>query len=513
MKMNVKSLIFFLTGVFMMASCSNEMEEQLAGGEGNGGQEVKFTTGIGDLSRTVIADGTLVTSFTEGDEMGVFAYKGDQLVAKNVKYTYNGSQWTSDAAITSENGVQLSYYAYYPYDETVTDPTHIPVTVNADQTGGFSKDDVLTAQNTTAEAGAANVSLNFAHAFAMVQVGIKDGLTTDTEAAVTLESIQPTAVVNAQDGSVGAASGETVSIKMKKTAEKLEYRAIVPAQELASGSKLLTVVAGGKTYVVTYSSTENKTVSYVKGKALQITVNSLNALPEGNEVTIGGSITDWESGTSNPGDEQVDRVYSDLIPLKLKDSSSDSFKFLTTDPKQANYSESFWFSEIKSGLTTTCELITDAAYGNVIKIDYQGDGSWYNNFVGYFNPNKENIIGPDKIYTLSFKAKADMADAQIWACIKLPTEGYFCSLETATIESIKSEKNQTFKNFTLSTEWTEFSCNFKFSLLGNASGSGNISSAYKEWGSISTYDYYIDLAPRSKNTTFYITDVNLIEKE
>lgn len=407
MKMNVKSLIFFLTGVFMMASCSNEMEEQLAGGEGNGGQEVKFTTGIGDLSRTVIADGTLVTSFTEGDEMGVFAYKGDQLVAKNVKYTYNGSQWTSDAAITSENGVQLSYYAYYPYDETVTDPANIPVTVNADQTGGFSKDDVLTAQNTTAEAGAANVSLNFAHAFAMVQVGIKDGLTTDTEAAVTLESIQPTAVVNAQDGSVGAASGETVSIKMKKTAEKLEYRAIVPAQELASGSKLLTVVAGGKTYVVTYSSTENKTVSYVKGKALQITVNSLNALPEGNEVTIGGSITDWESGTSNPGEGDITEMPVESLDL----SGFTGFAELQTlggwNSDKVTGESSFWFKrETTSGLVTYG--LTEAGELSMTLLQGGARATWNSNSIGYHSGAK---FDHTKKYTLTFTARAENTES------------------------------------------------------------------------------------------------------
>ena len=348
----------------------------------------------------------------------------------------------------------------------------------------------------------------------MVQVGIKSGLTDDAGATVTLESIKPAAVVNAIAGTVGTASGENTSIKMQKTsADKWEYRAIVPAQDIASGSKLLTIVAGGKTYAVKYTSTNSEVVSYLAGKALQITVNSLVALPEGEEVTIGGSITDWDASTSDPGEGDVDRVYSDLIPLKLKDISSSNFRALTADPKQANYTESFWFSEIKSTDATVCELVSDDTYGNVIKIDYKGDGSWYDNFVGYFNPNKENIIEPNKIYTLSFRAKADIADAQIWTCIKLPTENYFCSLEATTTDNITTEKNQTFKNFTLSTDWKEFSCNFKFSLLGNKSGSGNKCDAYKEWADVSVYDYYINLAPRSKNTIFYITDVSLIEQE
>lgn len=515
MKMYFKNLIFALAGALAMTACSNEMEQQLAEGSGNGGQEVKFTVGIENLSRTAIAEGSLKTDFVENDMIGIFAYKEgeDEPVYTNVKYTYNGLDWTSEKAITSD-GTKLNYYAYYPYMDGVTDPSQLNITVSTDQASGFSKDDVLTAQNTTAEAGAENVTLSFSHAFAMVQVGIKSGLTDDAEATVTLESILPTAVVNAKAGTVGTASGEKTSIQMQKTnADKWEYRAIVPAQDIASGSKLLTIVAEGKTYAVTYSSAEGKAVSYEAGKTLQITVNSLVALPDGDEVTIGGSITDWDASTSDPGEGDVDRVYSDLIPLKLKDISSSNFKALTADPKQANYTESFWFSEIKSEYTTACELVSDETYGNVIKIDYKGDGSWYNNFVGYFNPSIENIIEPNKIYTLSFKAKADIADAQIWACIKLPTEVYYCTLEATTVDNITTDKNQTFKNFTLSTDWKEFSCNFKFSLLGDKSGSGNTCTAYKEWENISTYDYYINLAPRGKNTIFYITDVSLIEQE
>ena len=517
MKMYFKNLIFALAGALAMTACSNDMEEPLAGGDGNGGQEVKFTVGIENLSRTAVTEGegVLRTAFEKDDAIGIFAYRGEETepVYTNVKYTYDGSAWASDKAITSD-GTQLKYYAYYPYKDGVTDPSQLDITVSADQTGGFSKDDVLTAQNTTAEADADNVTLTFKHAFAMVQVGIKSGLTDDAGATVTLESIKPAAVVNAIAGTVGTASGENTSIKMQKTsADKWEYRAIVPAQDIASGSKLLTIVAGGKTYAVKYTSTNSEVVSYLAGKALQITVNSLVALPEGEEVTIGGSITDWDASTSDPGEGDVDRVYSDLIPLKLKDISSSNFRALTADPKQANYTESFWFSEIKSTDATVCELVSDDTYGNVIKIDYKGDGSWYDNFVGYFNPNKENIIEPNKIYTLSFRAKADIADAQIWTCIKLPTENYFCSLEATTTDNITTEKNQTFKNFTLSTDWKEFSCNFKFSLLGNKSGSGNKCDAYKEWADVSVYDYYINLAPRSKNTIFYITDVSLIEQE
>ena len=404
MKMYFKNLIFALAGALAMTACSNEMEEQLAGG--NGGQEVKFTVGIENLSRTTIADGTLKTDFANGDEIGIFAYNGENVVFSNVKYTYNASkpEWNSDKAITSD-GTKLSYYAYYPYSESVTDPSAINVTVNSDQaTNGFSKDDVLTAQNTTAEAGATSVSLTFAHAMAMVQVGIKSGLTDDAEATVTLESIQPTALVNAKEATA-VVSGDVTSIKMQKTsaADKWEYRAIVPAQEIASGSKLLTIVAGGKTYAVTYSSTEGQSVSYVAGEVLQITVNSLVALPEGEEVTIGGSITDWDASTSDPGEGDVTEVPTESLDL----SALPGLDFATIVTKKGWKDEKMtgevdmWFKrETTSGLVTYAKTESN----EISMLLKQGDtrATWNSNSVGY---HSGMMFDCTKKYTLTFNAR------------------------------------------------------------------------------------------------------------
>lgn len=406
MKMYFKNLIFALAGALAMTACSNEMEQQLAEGSGNSGQEVKFTVGIENLSRTAIAEGegVLKTTFVNEDAIGIFAYKEgeDEPVYTNVKYTYNGSAWTSEKAITSD-GTKLSYYAYYPYMDGVTDPSQLNITVSADQTSGFSKDDVLTAQNTTAEARAENVTLTFNHAFAMVQVGIKSGLTTDTEATVTLESILPTAVVNAKAGTVGTASGEKTSIQMQKTsADKWEYRAIVPAQDIASGSKLLTIVAGGKTYTVT-SSTEGQVVSYVAGKALQITVNSLVALPDGDEVTIGGSITDWDASTSDPGEGDVTEVPTESLDL----SALPGLDFATIVTKKGWKDEKMtgevdmWFKrETTSGLVTYAK--TESNEISMLLKQGKTRATWNSNSVGY---HSGMMFDCTKKYTLTFNAR------------------------------------------------------------------------------------------------------------
>lgn len=410
MKMYFKSLIFALTGALMITACSNEIEEQLAE-NGKNGQNVKFSIGVENLSRTAIADGTLVTSFEPNDEIGIFAYDGEKLVSSNVKYTYNGSEWTSENAIAAQDGVKLSYYAYYPYDASVTNPASIKDTVSADQTAGFGKNDMLSARNTEAAAGATNISLNFAHAMAMVQVSLMEGTTSDANATVTLQSILPVTSVNAKDGSVTAASGASVGVAMKKAAESLTYRAVVPEQTIKAGSKLLTIVAGGKTFDVTF----NEDVEYERGKLLQITVNKLNALPDGAEVTIGGAAIDgWTPGENPEGGETEEvpliQPFGDNLPLVITDTQK--------------FGEESWF-QLKQNETTTpgyfdLESDNGTVWGKAAKLTYtsvwnpeadKGKGkavnnSWYVAAIGYNHVEPIYVEEESSIYKVTLKIKS-----------------------------------------------------------------------------------------------------------
>ena len=511
MKKSFGLLAFAMIVGLSFSGCTNELETQ----QGNKGTyEVKFVTDISSLSRTSINEGSTNTSFTAQDAIGIFAYDGEKTVGSNIKYVYDGSKWTSDNAIAAKAGVQYKYYAYYPYKEGVTDPKEISVTVNADQSNGISTDDFLTAQNETSAPGAETVSLKFDHAFSLVQVDFNLNLEESEEQpeikSVTLENILPTVTVNAVTGEISESSGNISSIKMEKAKNADLFRAIVPAQALSSYTKIMSIDVAGTIYDVRHSAE----INYKKGEALQITVNSLIPLPTGDQINITKDIKVWYKG----GEEETtaERIYTDLVPLKLADIKDTDFKILAKDPNQSEHSESFWFAENQKSSTnaTTYKVSKDDTYGNVIEIDYKGSGtSWYNNLVGYYNPNKENIIDPNKIYTLSFKAKAGSGTPAIWTCIKLVSETYYCTIENATVDNILKEKNQTFNSFTLSTEWKEYSCNFKFSLLGDNSGSGTKCTAYKTWEQISTKDYYINLAPRNVDTKFFITDIKLIEKE
>lgn len=410
MKMYFKSLIFALAGALAMTACSNEMEEQLAE-NGKNGQNVKFSIGVENLSRTAIADGTLVTSFEPNDEIGIFAYDGEKLVSSNVKYTYNGSKWTSENAIAAQDGVKLSYYAYYPYDASVTDPASIKDTISADQTAGFGKNDMLSARNTEAAAGATNISLNFEHAMAMVQVSLMEGTTSDANATVTLQSVLPVTSVNAKDGSVTAASGASVGVAMKKAAETLTYRAVVPEQTIEASSKLLTIVADGKTFNVTFDAD----VKYERGKLLQITVKKLNALPDGAEVTIGGAAIDgWTPGENPEGGETEEvpliQPFGDNLPLVITDTQK--------------FGEESWF-QLKQNETTTpgyfdLESDNGTVWGKAAKLTYtsvwnpeadKGKGkavnnSWYVAAIGYNHVEPIYVEEESSIYKVTLKIKS-----------------------------------------------------------------------------------------------------------
>ena len=467
MKMYFKSLIFALTGALMITACSNEIEEQLAE-NGKNGQNVKFSIGVENLSRTAIADGTLVTSFEQNDEIGIFAYDGEKLVSSNVKYTYNGSKWTSENAIAAQDGVKLSYYAYYPYDASVTDPASIKDTVSADQTAGFGKNDMLSARNTEAAAGATNISLNFAHAMAMVQVSLMEGTTSDANATVTLQSILPVTSVNAKDGSVTAASGASVGVAMKKAAETLTYRAVVPEQTIKAGSKLLTIVADGKTFNVTFDAD----VKYERGKLLQITVNKLNALPDGAEVTIGGAAIDgWTPGENPEGGETEELPMTLLDLTALPDLDTQTIVTYQAWANEKVIGETdFWFvRNVNNCVTYTSEEMESVKTLKLFVNSHSTRATWNSDCIGFHSAGiyeKEkyvltfDMMTNDTVSIVGF-AITNSDDTKLFQICNSKWENY-----QRTVHTFKVDKK--------ANEWITQTMNFNFAKSSTTGKSSNV---------------------------------------
>lgn len=472
MKKIYKTLILALIGVNCFTSCNKDIEGEY-NNDSNKENIINFTTGINSLSRTSIADGNLNTSFTANDSIGIFVYEGDDIIAKNVKYVYNGSNWTSENPLTAKDGVQYKYYAYYPYRNGVTDITAISVNVSEDQTAGISNEDFLTARNETSAAGAENISLNFSHSLSMIQVGIKDGVTTDANAPITLENILPAVTVNAKTGEISAASGETVSIKMKKSEQRMEYRAIVPAQTIAAGSKFMSITADGKPYDVNAPAE----ISLNKGQALQITVNSLVPLPEGEQITIGGAINDWGNG-ENPGESEVTEIpLIKAIGTELPEVIADT----------RNFTEESWFKMVQSDAErarSAFEIIEDntTTWGKAIKLTYninneEINNSWYKATIGYNHAEPMYVTDEIYIYKVTAKIKADVSDGAstvstlMFTCKAKSSDRYTYSFAASTKPDTFTATAVNKKPGSAGT-WEEFTFYINFKLLSSTVGSG-----------------------------------------
>lgn len=510
----ISTLIFL--GAFLLASCTKEIEGQ-SNNNSEVEKEINFVTGINNLSRTVINEGSLRTDFVNQDAIGIFVYEGENAVATNVKYVYDGNKWNPENgdALTSKTGVQYKYYAYYPYKEGLKDPKNISISINADQTEDLTINDFLSAQNTTAAAGADNISLSFSHAFSLVQVGIKDKVAVDVN-EILMENVLPSSIIDITTGKTSATSGEAISVKMKKSTEKVEFRAIVPAQTITANNKLLTVkAADGKTYDVI----SKQNVSYIAGQALQITVNSLTPLPEGNEVTIGGSITDWDKG-ENPGEGEVSEIPLIQTINELPEVIADT----------RNFTEESWFKMVQSDTErkrSSFEIIEDnaTAWGKAIKLTYnvnneQINNSWYKATIGYNHTEPMYVTSNTSIYKVTAKVKAEVCDGAstvstiMFTCKAKSSERYTYSFAAST-------KPDTFTATTVSKKptnagvWEEFIFYIDFNLLSSTIGSGIYGTDDKKFFVDATQEDYsgFDLRIYTNNANqkpvIYISDVKI----
>lgn len=325
---------------------------------------------------------------------------------------------------------------------------------------------MLTAKNTEAEAGAPSVSLTFAHAMAMVQVSLMQAATDDANATVALQSILPETKVNAKDGSVAAAAGQAVSVAMQKAEGSLTYRAVVPEQTIKANSKLLTVVAGGKTFNVTFS----EDVKYEKGKLLQITVKSLVALPEGDNVTIGGkAIQGWTPG-ENPGGGEAEEQPMTLLDL----TSLSGFDASTISTYKGNWSSvkiegdtDFWFvRSVNDCVTYTSE---DKESVKTLKLAVNSPrGSWNNDCVGF---HSAGIYEKEK-YVLTFDMMTDATTSTVGFAITNSDDTKLFQICNGSWEDYQRTVH-TFKVEDKANQWVSQTMRFNFALsstTGKSSG-------------------------------------------
>lgn len=533
-----------MAAVAMLAMNSCEKENEMSTGEQKG-TPVEFEMGISASTRTTTDNSSRVTTWVEGDAVGIFAYaKGTTTspVATNAKYVLTGDKWVPAAGSEIYPEAAYDYYAYYPYQEGVTAPANISLAALADQTSAenYAKSDILAAPKTEAEANATTVPLTFKHVYAMVEVQVSGDKVTKQPTSVILKGVKLGGTLNltATTPTVTLAGDATdvTMLYLTKTenpdAAPFSFRAVVPAQEIAASTPLVTindVDEAGTDYSMQYSAA----VTYEAGNYRQIKVNIGTAKVSLEIPKADLKIDPWGESDAISGEgSEVVTPPQNLITVPFSEFSS------ITALHQANPQNFFsqvqttgWYSLTTATEETTYTIGSDDTEGKDIVIAYTGQSSWYNNSFVYYDANSDNTnnIDGSKTYRLSFKAKTDVEEpgtsTSLWCYVKMPmlrvvgedestTTGFFCVKPTATSEDDVKQANMTCYNVALTNEWATYTCDFTFAYLGNTCGIGSTtaSTVVVNWQDVSeNYSYYIGMSPRSLAGNYYIADVKFEE--
>lgn len=173
-----------LLSACLLTACSNE-EEQLPGKTNNAPLRFEvYDAGMSGGTRAVTND-QYVTTFGEGDEIGLYAVKSGAIVEgiSNICLTYNEGAWSFPSAIEYSDALEgVTYYAYYPYNESASfnasaeDPFASLVagwTIASDLSDAdtYSQNDLMTTSATGQLAnGTYTISLGMVHRMGMISV-------------------------------------------------------------------------------------------------------------------------------------------------------------------------------------------------------------------------------------------------------------------------------------------------------------------------------------------------------
>ena len=396
----IRKVFLSSMALLVMTACNNELSEQLASNQGG---DVKFTMGIEgtSASRVAMEDGSYQASFESTNAVGIFVKEVASY--SNLEYTYNGSAWTGATVNVPADGV-YTYYAYYPYAESATS-TAIAAEVSADQeTGGYLANDYLMA-NLAAEAGQANVDLQFTHALSLVEVTLS-GPNAAEDAVVTLSNMTTDATINLEESAV--TSGEKkANVIMDKLTTSMKYRAIVPEQTVAQGTALMTIVSKGRTYKVSYKASD---VKFERGKYISLNVELGSSVAEDYTVTITSQgITIWDESTDQPGDASIS-VAELNIPLptdgQVLETIASNWSASTTKNQIGSDKAEGWYKRSNSSIVVSEVGYDDSEQALTIKRTSEGTGGW----------NNDQIVFHSKApferakYTLSFDVMNKDAD-------------------------------------------------------------------------------------------------------
>ncbi len=458
MKTLLKYLVMAVMSMGLMTACH---DDENVSGKQESRQPVQFNMNL-NQSRTVTGtDNNRTTKWSEGDAVGIFVCKHgtQELVYTNAKYVLSGGFWSAadeESKIYSDEA--YDFYAYYPYASGVTDPKSVAVTALSDQTtaDNYAQSDFLAAQNTAVDKNATTVSLTFSHLFSMVEVKISGDNVLQKPTKVTLNNVKLvttvdlTAATPAATVTDGTTAGNVEMYYLEKTENAdvapFVFRAVVPAQEIAAETSLVTIEnpsGDGKSHYMQYS----EAVTYEAGKCRQINVSVNKA-----KVTLSIPDTDFSFnpwGTSDEISGKGEEVPVSTLSLDL--TTDTEFKALGSWGSKNLISETSdtWFTRFATDSNPATYTLTEEDGVTVINLTMAAESAngWNKNALG-FHSTGTFALG---VYKLTYQIQATNASAEtpVAGGIVIRTADDKSAFRISKVKGGTEDSDKTAQTFTL----------------------------------------------------------------
>lgn len=275
--------LLVLLSAVSLCSCSNDDEPVTTATDGTTLTVTARADGFASTDgtpQTRASENDYTTTFTNGDQIGVFAVKGGNVISdcKNVQLTYDGEKWNGNVIYKYADA---TYFAYYPYTADMDDKTSVDKIVEAFNTtvsgttdqstyANYTACDLMTASGDAASVSGKSLSFTFSHAMSLIEISLPVQKYKTSEAADAYEYSAP--VFN-PTFSLAPNSGSATTITPYYMGNGI-YRYIVPAG------------ASGATVSGAFNTADGKTIEYSKS-SLPLSAGNykrLNVTYEGTTV-------------------------------------------------------------------------------------------------------------------------------------------------------------------------------------------------------------------------------------
>lgn len=386
----------------MICSCSNESNREPDSGNGNA---VCFE--IGSVMSRSVTNPDNSTEFVAGDRIGIFGEKG--AVGSNVEYIVGSDGSLQAAAGTGvvynpAGGDNADFHAYYPYADGQGND-NVVFTVADDQSTPelFNASDFMTSQTLGVATNSKDpVKLIFKHRLAIVQLEIITAQTASVKGA-SLCKLQRTMQWDLASNTVSptGSSDSDISMWNRGTASNTStYWAAIPAQTVATGTRLLTINFGDDSYG--FTATSPITLKEGTIKKFRISIGDL-----GDIVVLSPEleVSPWEE------DPDVVEGSGELIepdPLMPLQDFSDFSATLISKTKEEITVPGWYLFHLYDN--DALEIAADGDRDKVMHIkrvlqDGKSGLEWHNGayYFAAANPGK-------RVYTLTFTARSSFAE-------------------------------------------------------------------------------------------------------